>query len=65
MGLRSAGPNGPSSAGPGPGAIDTKNLSFPERAMLMAFRGLEGDFRDWAKINAWVLGIADALGSET
>jgi menaquinone-dependent protoporphyrinogen oxidase len=45
------------------GKIDKKNLSFPERAMLMAFRGLEGDFRDWAEIKEWASGIADALGS--
>jgi menaquinone-dependent protoporphyrinogen oxidase len=44
------------------GKIDRKNLSFPERAMLMAFRGLEGDFRDWAEIREWASGIADALG---
>ncbi len=43
------------------GKIDRKNLSFPERALLMAFRGLEGDFRDWAEIKAWASGIADAL----
>jgi menaquinone-dependent protoporphyrinogen oxidase len=47
------------------GKIDRKNLSFPERAMLMALRGLEGDFRDWAEIKAWALRIADALGSES
>jgi menaquinone-dependent protoporphyrinogen oxidase len=45
------------------GKIDRKNLSFPERAMLMAFRGLEGDFRDWAEVKEWASGIADALGS--
>lgn len=45
------------------GKIDKKNLSFPERAMLMAFRGLEGDFRDWAEIKEWASGIAGALRS--
>jgi menaquinone-dependent protoporphyrinogen oxidase len=45
------------------GKIDRKNLSFPERAMLMAVRGLEGDFRDWAEIQGWASGIADALAS--
>jgi len=43
------------------GKIDRKNLSFPERAMLLAFRGLEGDFRDWTEIRDWASGIADAL----
>ncbi len=47
------------------GKIDRKNLSFPERAMLMAFRGLEGDFRNWAEIKEWASGIADALGPES
>ena len=45
------------------GKIDRKNLSFPERAMLMAFRGLEGDFRNWDEIRGWASGIADALKS--
>jgi menaquinone-dependent protoporphyrinogen oxidase len=45
------------------GKIDRKNLSFPERAMLMAFRGLEGDIRDWDEIKGWASGIADALGT--
>lgn len=45
------------------GKIDRKNLSFPERAMLMAFRGFEGDFRNWDEIREWASGIADALKS--
>jgi menaquinone-dependent protoporphyrinogen oxidase len=45
------------------GKIDRENLSFPERAMLMAFRGLEGDFRNWDEIRGWASGIADALKS--
>jgi len=45
------------------GKIDRENLSFPERAMLMAFRGLEGDFRNWNEIRGWASGIADALKS--
>lgn len=44
------------------GKIDKRNLSFPERAMLLAFRGLEGDFRDWGDIEEWASEIADALG---
>ena len=45
------------------GKIDRKNLSFPERAMLVAFRGLEGDFRDWDEIRLWASEIADTLES--
>lgn len=43
------------------GKLDKKNLSFPQRAALSLFRGLEGDFRNWDEIRAWALGIADAL----
>jgi menaquinone-dependent protoporphyrinogen oxidase len=45
------------------GKIDRKNLSFPERALLLAFRGLEGDFRDWSEIKQWASDIAKALQS--
>ncbi len=43
------------------GKLEKKNLSFPERAILIAFRGMEGDFRDWTEIKAWASGIADSL----
>jgi menaquinone-dependent protoporphyrinogen oxidase len=43
------------------GKLDRKNLGFAQRAALMAFRGLEGDFRDWAAISAWAEGIAHEL----
>jgi hypothetical protein len=43
--------------------MDRKNLSFPERAMLLAFRGLEGDLRDWAEIKGSASTIADAFSS--
>jgi len=45
------------------GNIDRKNLSFPERALLLAFRGLEGDFRDWTEIKKWASEIANAMQS--
>jgi menaquinone-dependent protoporphyrinogen oxidase len=45
------------------GKIGKKNLSFSERAMLMAFRGFERDFRDWTEIKKWAWEIADALAS--
>lgn len=47
------------------GKIEPRNLSFPRRAMLLVFRGLEGDFRDWPVITAWAAEIADSLRSET
>jgi menaquinone-dependent protoporphyrinogen oxidase len=44
------------------GKLERKNLSFPQRAALTMFRGLEGDFRDWSEIWTWASIIADALG---
>lgn len=43
------------------GKLDRRNVSFLQRVALMLVRGLEGDFRDWEKINTWALQIADAL----
>ncbi len=43
------------------GKLDRSRLSFGQRAALLAFRGMEGDFRDWAKIRAWADGIAAQL----
>ena len=43
------------------GKLDRKHLSLPQRAALLAFRGLEGDFRDWADIRQWADGIARQL----
>lgn len=46
------------------GRIDKKRLSFGEKAMVMALRVPEGDFRDWTAIKAWAGEIADALSAE-
>ena len=43
------------------GKLDRKALSVPQRAALLVFRGLEGDFRDWADIRQWAEGIARQL----
>jgi menaquinone-dependent protoporphyrinogen oxidase len=43
------------------GKLDPKHLSLPQRASLLVFRGLEGDFRDWAGIRQWAEGIARQL----
>jgi menaquinone-dependent protoporphyrinogen oxidase len=45
------------------GKLDKRRLSFPERAVVFAFRAAEGDFRDWDAIDAWAGEIADALGT--
>lgn len=49
------------------GKLDRSALGFGERAIAIAFRAPEGDFRDWHAIAAWADGIADALeaGSES
>jgi len=43
------------------GKLDRKALSLPQRASLLVFRGLNGDFRDWADIRQWAEGIAQQL----
>jgi menaquinone-dependent protoporphyrinogen oxidase len=43
------------------GKLVKRHLSFGERAIVMAFRAPEGDFRDWDEIRAWAEGIAEAL----
>jgi menaquinone-dependent protoporphyrinogen oxidase len=43
------------------GKLDRKHLSLPQRAALLVFRGLDGDFRDWADIRQWAEGIARQL----
>jgi menaquinone-dependent protoporphyrinogen oxidase len=51
------------------GALDPRKLGFRDRAIrtLPAGRALlpEGDFRDWADIEAWAGGIADELAPKT
>jgi menaquinone-dependent protoporphyrinogen oxidase len=47
-----------------PGKLVKKHLSFPEKAIVLALRAPEGDFRDWDAIRAWASGIADALLSD-
>lgn len=43
------------------GRLAKKHLSFPERAMALALRAQEGDFRNWTEIRGWAAGIAGAL----
>jgi menaquinone-dependent protoporphyrinogen oxidase len=45
------------------GKLDPAHLSFVERMMAKVVR-VSGDFRDWAKIDAWAREIAEALGAE-
>jgi menaquinone-dependent protoporphyrinogen oxidase len=45
------------------GRIDKNELGFGERAIMIAVRAPDGDFRDWDEIAAWADGIADTLES--
>ena len=46
------------------GRIDRDQLSFPEKAIVVALRVRSGDFRQWDEIEAWAGEIADVLESE-
>lgn len=43
------------------GKIDRKRLGFGEKAIVLALRAPEGDFRDWNAVRVWAAGIADRL----
>ena len=46
------------------GKIDKGKLGFGERALTLALRVAEGDFRDWAEIATWARTIAEAISEE-
>lgn len=46
------------------GKLERRNLGLFQRLALTVFRGLEGDFRDWAGIETWAAGIAEKLRRE-
>jgi menaquinone-dependent protoporphyrinogen oxidase len=45
------------------GRLDRSSLGFGERAVVRALRAPEGDFRDWAAIDAWAETIASSLSA--
>ncbi len=45
------------------GKLDPQALSVAQRASLLVFRGMRGDFRDWAVITQWADGIAADLAA--
>jgi menaquinone-dependent protoporphyrinogen oxidase len=45
-----------------PGKLDRSKLGFGERAIVLAVRAADGDYRDWNEIEAWAATIASALG---
>jgi menaquinone-dependent protoporphyrinogen oxidase len=46
------------------GRIDRKRLGFGEKAIVMALRAPEGDFRDWDAVRLWARDIADQLHAD-
>jgi len=46
------------------GRIDKHRLGFAERAVLVAVRAQEGDYRDWDEIAGWAREIAHAMHLE-
>jgi len=46
------------------GKLDKSTLGFAEKALVLALRTPEGDFRDWEAIRQWAEGIADTLQSD-
>jgi menaquinone-dependent protoporphyrinogen oxidase len=45
------------------GKIDKQQLSFAEKAIVVALRVRSGDFRDWDEIESWAREIADSFES--
>lgn len=43
------------------GKLDRRVLNFGEKAIVIALRAREGDFRDWSEIGEWAAGIARTL----
>jgi menaquinone-dependent protoporphyrinogen oxidase len=43
------------------GKLLRKQLGFADKAIAVALRVPDGDFRDWTAIREWAAGIADAL----
>jgi menaquinone-dependent protoporphyrinogen oxidase len=46
------------------GKLDKSKLNFTERAVILAVRAHEGDFRNWKEIHAWATTIARQLIKE-
>ena len=46
------------------GKLDKDRLGFAERAIMVALRASEGDYRDWDEIHRWASDIADVVHAE-
>ncbi len=47
------------------GKVDKGTLGFAEKAIMLAVRAAEGDFRNWEAIREWARGIAAELHSRS
>lgn len=47
------------------GKLDRSTLGFAEKAIMLAVRATDGDYRDWAAIRAWAGAIAGDLSGES
>jgi menaquinone-dependent protoporphyrinogen oxidase len=47
------------------GKLERHRLGFAERALTLALRIPEGDFRDWDEIRAWARHIASSVASDS
>jgi menaquinone-dependent protoporphyrinogen oxidase len=45
------------------GALNIRDLSFVERAIVKGVKAPTGDFRDWNEIDSWATSIAQHLNS--
>jgi menaquinone-dependent protoporphyrinogen oxidase len=45
------------------GKLNRSALGFAEKAIVLALRAPEGDFRDWEDIREWARGIASEVGN--
>jgi len=47
-----------------PGKLVKSELGFGEKAIVLALRAPEGDFRNWEEIRSWAAEVAEALRAE-
>ncbi len=46
-----------------PGKLSPKSLPLGQRLSLLVFRGMTGDFRDWAAVRGWAASIAEQIAT--
>ncbi|MGF1470397.1 MAG: flavodoxin domain-containing protein [Rubrobacteraceae bacterium] len=46
------------------GRLDRARLGFAEKAVMLALRAPEGDFRNWQSVGKWAVDVADTVRAE-